>query len=90
MSDIEKTWFVYLIRTTTQTLYCGITVDLQRRFEQHSKGCGAKYLRGKGPLKLEWHSPAMTHREAAQKEYEIKSWSKAKKEAFLQTIKNPV
>ena len=86
----NKDWFVYLIRTASLTLYCGITVDLQRRFEQHSKGHGAKYLRGKAPLKLVWHSDAMTHREAAQTEHEIKSWSKAKKEAFLQTIKNPV
>lgn len=89
MLDSETPWFVYFIRTKTQTLYCGITTDLARRLAQHQAGKGAKYLRGKGPLDLVWHSEPMTHLMAAKQEYAMKQWSKAKKEAFLMSAKNP-
>ncbi|MFA0698033.1 GIY-YIG nuclease family protein, partial [Vibrio sp. 10N.222.49.C9] len=47
-------WFVYLIRNRHNALYCGVTNDLERRFSQHANGTGAKALKGKGPLTLEW------------------------------------
>lgn len=45
-------WYVYLLRTASNTLYTGITTDPARRIRQHSgelRG-GAKALRGKAPL----------------------------------------
>ncbi len=50
-------WFIYLIRTKMDHLYCGITTDLERRFYQHKEGTGAKALKGKGPLTLVWSEP---------------------------------
>ncbi|WP_417880960.1 GIY-YIG nuclease family protein [Vibrio sp.] len=79
----EKSWFVYLIRTRTKTLYCGITNDLERRFEQHQTGKGAKYLRGKGPLSLVWSQQVADKSAAIKEEIRIKKLSKAAKESFI-------
>ncbi|MGO2497004.1 MAG: GIY-YIG nuclease family protein [Vibrio litoralis] len=80
---IEKSWFVYLIRTRTKTLYCGITNDLERRFEQHQTGKGAKYLRGKGPLSLVWSQQVADKSAALKEEIRIKKLSKATKEKLI-------
>lgn len=79
----EKSWFVYLVRTRTKTLYCGITNDLERRFEQHQTGKGAKYLRGKGPLSLVWSQQVADKSEALKEEIRIKKLSKAAKESLI-------
>lgn len=79
-------WFVYLIRTRQGTLYCGVTTDVDRRFEehQHSKK-GAKYLKGKGPLTLMWSQQVKSKRDAMQFEYRIKKrLTKAQKEDLIQ------
>ncbi len=80
----EKPWFVYLIRTRTKTLYCGITNDLERRFEQHQVGKGAKYLRGKGPLSLVWSQQVVDKSAALKEEIRIKKLSKMTKEKLIQ------
>jgi putative endonuclease len=48
----DKPWFIYLIRNKLNQLYCGITVDVQRRFFEHASNSPkcAKALKGKGPL----------------------------------------
>jgi predicted GIY-YIG superfamily endonuclease len=45
-------WTVYVVRCADETLYCGITNDLQARLAAHEAGKGAKYTRGRGPLAL--------------------------------------
>ncbi|MFC6978951.1 GIY-YIG nuclease family protein [Microbulbifer taiwanensis] len=77
MSD----WFVYLIRTNGGALYTGITKDVQRRFAEHRDGGpkAAKALRGRGPLKLEFHQAVADKSEALKLEMQIKKWSKEKK-----------
>ncbi|OEF25558.1 GIY-YIG nuclease family protein [Vibrio rumoiensis] len=79
----SKDWYVYLIRTRTNTLYCGITNDLERRFEQHQIGKGAKYLRGKGPLNLEWSQVVADKSAALKEEIRIKKLSKVQKERLV-------
>ena len=50
-------WFLYLIRTADNKLYTGITTDVERRYQQHQSGKGAKALRGKGELTLVFSAP---------------------------------
>ena len=46
-------WSVYLLRCADDSLYTGIATDVSRRLVEHQQGDkGAKYLRGRGPLKL--------------------------------------
>lgn len=46
-------WFVYLLRCADDTLYCGITTDVDRRIREHNAGTGAKYTRPRLPVTLE-------------------------------------
>lgn len=76
-------WYVYLIRTVEDKLYCGITNDLERRFKQHQAGKGAKALRGRGPLKLVWSQTQQSKSEALKTEIAIKKLSKKQKEYLV-------
>lgn len=82
-----KTWYLYMIRCKDNSLYTGITVDIQRRFQEHQDsngiGKGAKFLRGKGPLQLVYSTCVPTHSAALKLEYKIKKMSKAKKEGMI-------
>ncbi|KLN63708.1 MULTISPECIES: GIY-YIG nuclease family protein [Vibrio] len=82
--DARSNWYVYLIRMRNNALYCGITTNVERRFKQHQQGTGAKALKGKGPLILEWYQGAGDNRSSASKlEYQIKRLSKQKKEQLI-------
>lgn len=77
-------WFVYLVRTNKNALYCGITTDVRRRFDEHRAGKGAKALKGKGPLTLAWSYPLSDSRSQALKvEYAIKQLHKHRKEQLV-------
>lgn len=76
-------WVVYLIRNRHDALYCGVTNNLERRFEQHQTGKGAKALKGKGPLKLVWSMEVQSKSEALKTEYAIKQLSKPRKEKLV-------
>ena len=78
-------WHVYLIRTKMGQLYTGVTQDVLRRFKEHQKEGrkGAKYLKGKKPLKLVFHKKIGSHSQALKTEAQIKRWSKKKKEALV-------
>ena len=74
------TWFVYLLRCSDNSLYCGVTNDLQRRVKKHSTGKGAKYTRSRLPVELVWQSSGTDKSTAHKAEYYIKQHSKSQKE----------
>ncbi len=76
-------WFVYILRLKDDSLYTGITTDIERRIEKHEKGRGSKYVRGRLPIELVHREKYGSRSEALKREAEIKKWSKKKKEAFL-------
>ena len=45
-------WHLYMILCRDGSLYTGVATDVARRFAEHEKGLGAKYVRGRGPLEL--------------------------------------
>ena len=47
-------WVCYLLRCADDTLYCGITNDLEKRLAAHNAGTAAKYTRARGPVVLEF------------------------------------
>lgn len=67
------TWTVYILRCADDTLYTGITNDLERRLADHQAGQGAKYTRGRGPLQLVYHENCEGRGSASKRENEIKS-----------------
>lgn len=76
-------WHVYLIRCRDGSLYTGITTDVERRFKEHQDNAGAKYLRGRGPLRLVYRRKLGDRGLAQMVESGIKRLPKAKKEALL-------
>ena len=73
-------WFLYLIRTADNKLYTGITTDVERRYQQHQSGKGAKALRGKGELTLAFSAPVGDRSLALRAEYRVKQLTKRQKE----------
>jgi putative endonuclease len=74
-----------MIRCADNSLYTGITIDLERRFAEHQsqgKKC-AKYLKGKSPLELSFTIKAGTKSEASRLERRIKACSKTTKERLI-------
>jgi putative endonuclease len=80
-------WFLYIIRCGDNTLYTGITMDVQRRLAEHRGigGKGAKYLCGRGPLKVVYKIKAGTRSRALTMEYKVKSMEKKEKEKLIKT-----
>lgn len=83
----EAVWYLYILRCGHGELYTGITVDVQKRFEAHCAGKGAKYTRGRGPLKIVYQELCGTHSDALKRELEIKALSREKKEALIACTK---
>ena len=64
--------FVYILETERNTLYCGYTDDIEKRYQAHIDGKGAKYTRANKPTKLLWVKEFETKSEALKEEYRIK------------------
>jgi putative endonuclease len=72
-------WFVYLLRCSDDSIYCGITNNLDRRIKAHSNGKGAKFTRSRLPILLIYLEERENRSEALKREYEIKKMSKKDK-----------
>lgn len=80
---MEKVWTVYILECGDGTLYTGITDDLERRLKAHSRGKGAKYTRGRGPLKLRYREELADKGAALKRECAIKRLRKSEKIALF-------
>ncbi|MDF1581574.1 MAG: GIY-YIG nuclease family protein [Desulfuromonadales bacterium] len=65
-------WQVYIILCADDSLYTGITTDVDRRFAEHAAGNGAKYFRGRTPLRVVYREDGHDRRTAARREAKIK------------------
>ncbi|EHI97242.1 Excinuclease ABC C subunit domain protein [Clostridium sp. DL-VIII] len=71
--------YVYILECADGTLYTGWTNNLEKRVEMHSKGIGAKYTRGRGPVKLIYHEIFENKNDAMKREYAIKRLTRKEK-----------
>ena len=72
-------WYLYILRCKDNSLYTGITTDVEKRLEAHRSGKGAKYTRGRGPLELVYLEECGDHSEALKRELEVKALTRAEK-----------
>ncbi len=82
----NQKWHIYIVKCCDNSLYTGITTDLERRFQEHQgngKKAGAKYLRGKAPLTLVYSAYIGNRSEASKMEIKIKKLSKKAKESLI-------
>ena len=93
MSNVnsEKVYYVYILETTARNgkrYYTGYTNDLYRRWNQHRKGTGAKFTRGKQNISLKYFEIFAERKVAMKRELEIKSLSREKKRELIKNFKN--
>ncbi len=79
-------WHLYMVRTNHGQLYTGITQDVTRRFLEHQEDGKktAKYLRGKGPLKLVFQQEIGSRSSALKAETALKKLPKPQKESLAE------
>ena len=77
---LAQDWCVYLLRCGDGSLYCGITNDLPRRLAAHRSGAGARYTRGRGPLRVVYQEPCADRPAALRREHAVKQLSREEKQ----------
>lgn len=75
--------YVYIVECSDGTFYTGWTVDLEKRIKSHSSGKGAKYTRGRGPVKLLYYEKFNNKSDAMKREYQIKKLNRQQKEILI-------
>ena len=80
----ETVYSVYIVRCADGSYYAGIAVDVTRRIAEHEESPrGAKYLKGRGPLTLEFSEVVGDRSTASRLEYRIKQLSRKDKQALI-------
>ena len=79
MAKKNSKFFVYLIECDDESIYTGITTDVQRRFNEHKNGKGGHYTSSRQVIKVLYTEQFKTRSEAQKREFEIKSWHRKKK-----------
>ena len=67
-----KEFFVYVIKNQINTLYTGVSKDIDQRINLHNSGKGAKFTRGRGFWQLIYSEGPFEHGDALRREMEIK------------------
>lgn len=80
-------WKVYLLVCSDGTFYTGVALDLEKRVNAHNAGKGAKYTRGRGPVRLVYAEEAATRGEAQRREAELRKFPAAKKRELANSWK---
>lgn len=81
--DAPKPWYLYLLQCRNGSYYAGITNDLERRFQAHVRGTGARYTRANPPLHILASHPYPDRASASRAECAIKRQPRARKLAWL-------
>jgi len=77
------TYFVYVLRCADQTLYTGITTDIERRVDEHNRGVASKYTRVRVPVTIVYQEEAESRGAALKKEAAIKKLTRAQKLSLI-------
>lgn len=72
-------YYIYMVLCSDQTFYIGSTDNLVKRIKAHNCGKGAKYTRGRCPVKLVYWEKHPDKGRALQREYRLKQWSREEK-----------
>lgn len=75
----QGNWFVYIVRCKDDTLYTGITNDLEKRIRTHNLGKGAKYTQPRRPVTLVYSEKHSDKSSASKREAQIKGLSRLQK-----------
>lgn len=84
-----KLWYTYILQCADDTLYTGITTDLERRLSEHNtSNKGAKYTKTRRPVTLKYWETFDNKSTASIREHQIKKLSRKSKLTLIKTNKN--
>lgn len=79
-------WFVYILQCADNTLYTGITTDVERRVLEHNQSeKWAKYTKIRRPVELVFSQECEDRSHASKREYAIKKLTKKQKQDLIST-----
>jgi len=78
-------YFVYILRTSSNTLYIGQTNNLEKRLKEHQtkNSKSAKYTRYFSSLELVYSETFASRKEAVHREVELKKWPRSQKDGLI-------
>ena len=90
MKDV-RSWYVYIIESSDGSLYTGATTDVTRRFAEHcGTDKGARFFRGRKPLKVVYTETHPDRSSAQRRESVIKKFTRVEKlELISQIVQKP-
>lgn len=81
---MSSTWYLYIVRCADNSLYTGITTDLERRTNEHnSSRLGAKYTRARRPVELVYHEQFADRSSVSVRESTIKKMTSIQKRQLI-------
>lgn len=80
---LEKKWYLYILICSDDSLYTGITTDVQKRFNKHISGKGSKYVKSRLPAKIAMFYEVGNRSEASKEECRVKKLTKKEKELLI-------
>lgn len=84
MPQSSSIWYVYIVKCFDETLYTGITTDVEKRIKKHNIGKGAKYTKYRRPVELLYFEKQENKSLASKREIEIKKMKRKEKlELFI-------
>jgi putative endonuclease len=72
-------WYTYIVICNDSSLYTGVTNQLENRMKAHNTGQGARYTRGRAPVKLVYYETFANRSKASRREYLIKQLTRKQK-----------
>ena len=86
---MRRLHFVYILRCADGTFYTGYARDPDARLKMHNAGVGAKYTRGRRPVRLVYSEACESLSHALKREYELKQWPRARKRQLVTERRRP-
>jgi putative endonuclease len=85
----QNNWLIYILKCVDDSLYCGITNNIEKRLKQHKGEIigGAKYTRSHWPCKLVYKEKSASRSQALKREAIIKKMSKVEKQTLINSLK---
>ena len=81
-------WFVYILECSDESLYTGITNNIEKRLQDHRDNKGAKYMRGRSPFTLVYCEAFYNRSEASKREAKVKSLKRSQKLKLIEGKKD--
>ena len=82
MYGLSVMWYVYIIKKANDSLYTGMTSNIQRRLQEHRR-TNLKHTTNGIAIKLLYKEPFFDKFQASRRERQIKKWTRIKKLALI-------